>query len=88
MKNQKLKDCRKRLAFKKQEMNKFLLEAGSFLLVKKCFKQEKTNINKAVNRCVLTNNSRSVFRSFKISRHVLRSLGSNGSIPGVKKVSW
>ncbi len=40
------------------------------------------------NRCQLTGRPRSVYRKLKISRIMLRELGSNGEIPGLVKSSW
>ena len=40
------------------------------------------------NRCELTGRPRSVYRKMKISRIMLRELGSNGEIPGLVKSSW
>ncbi len=40
------------------------------------------------NRCQLTGRPRAVYRKLKISRIMLRELGSNGEIPGLVKSSW
>ncbi len=40
------------------------------------------------NRCLLTGRGRGCYRKFKISRIVLRSLASEGALPGVTKASW
>jgi small subunit ribosomal protein S14 len=40
------------------------------------------------NRCQLTGRPRAYYRKLKISRIMLRELGSNGQIPGVVKSSW
>jgi small subunit ribosomal protein S14 len=40
------------------------------------------------NRCQLTGRPRSYYRKLKISRIMLRELGSNGEIPGLVKSSW
>ena len=40
------------------------------------------------NRCVITGRSRSVWRSFRISRIQLRKLAIEGLLIGVKKSSW
>jgi len=40
------------------------------------------------NRCVLTNRSKGVYSSLKISRIELRNLASTGKISGLKKSSW
>jgi ribosomal protein S14 len=41
-----------------------------------------------VNRCIVTNRSKSVYRAFKLSRHSFRELALSGSILGVTKSSW
>ena len=40
------------------------------------------------NRCVLSNRSRGISSTFKISRIELRILSSSGEISGLKKSSW
>lgn len=40
------------------------------------------------NRCELTGRARAVYRKFKLSRLMLRELGSAGQIPGLIKSSW
>ncbi|NAZ35846.1 30S ribosomal protein S14 [Rubellimicrobium sp. CFH 75288] len=40
------------------------------------------------NRCQLTGRPRAYYRKLKISRIMLRELGSNGEIPGLTKSSW
>lgn len=40
------------------------------------------------NRCVLTGRSRSVWRTFRISRIQLRKLALEGLLMGVKRSSW
>ena len=40
------------------------------------------------NRCALTGRPRAYYRKLKISRIMLRELGSNGEIPGLVKSSW
>ena len=40
------------------------------------------------NRCLVTGRGRGFYRKFKISRIVLRSLASDGELPGVTKASW
>ena len=39
------------------------------------------------NRCLITGRPRGNFRKFKMSRSMLRSLGSSGFIPGLRKAS-
>lgn len=40
------------------------------------------------NRCWVTGRSQGFYRDFGLSRHVLREMGNNGFIPGLKKSSW
>lgn len=44
--------------------------------------------NRLRNRCWKTGRSRSVFRDFGLSRHVLREMAHEGLLPGVTKSSW
>ena len=40
------------------------------------------------NRCQLTGRPRGYYRKLKVSRIMLRELGSQGQIPGLVKSSW
>ena len=40
------------------------------------------------NRCKLTGRPHAYYRKLKMSRIMLRDLGSNGEIPGMVKSSW
>ena len=40
------------------------------------------------NRCQLTGRPHAYYRKLKVSRIMLRELGSNGLIPGLVKSSW
>jgi len=40
------------------------------------------------NRCALTGRPRGYHRKFKLSRNLVRELGSLGQIPGLTKSSW
>ncbi|AUH32602.1 30S ribosomal protein S14 [Paracoccus tegillarcae] len=40
------------------------------------------------NRCQLTGRPHAYYRKLKLSRIMLRELGSNGKIPGMVKSSW
>lgn len=40
------------------------------------------------NRCMLTGRPRGYYRKLRVSRVMLRELGSNGQIPGMVKSSW
>ena len=40
------------------------------------------------NRCWVTGRSRAFYKDFGLSRHVLREMAHEGSIPGLTKASW
>ncbi len=40
------------------------------------------------NRCALTGRPRGYHRKFKLSRNLVRELGSRGQLPGLTKSSW
>jgi len=40
------------------------------------------------NRCWKTGRGRGIYKDFGLSRHVLREMGNNGLIPGLRKASW
>jgi len=44
-----------------------------------------TRIN---NCCVLTGRTRAVYKGFKVSRFILKGMGSLGYLPGIRKCSW
>ena len=44
--------------------------------------------NRVRLRCELTGRPRGNYRKFKLSRNMLRELGSKGQLPGVVKASW
>lgn len=55
----------------------------------KCLQKKNIRIkNRNVRRCVFTNRSRGVIRTFKLSRSLLRELMGFGFIPGCKKTTW
>jgi small subunit ribosomal protein S14 len=60
---------------------KYLLNLQSQLLV-------NSNITKVRSICILTGRSRSVYRSFKLSRLKLREYGQAGYFTGLSKASW
>jgi small subunit ribosomal protein S14 len=43
---------------------------------------------RAKNRCIITNRGKAIHQDFKISRIILRQLGSAGEISGLRKSSW
>lgn len=40
------------------------------------------------NRCIFTGRSRAVYKKFRMSRIVFRTLANKGELTGVKKASW
>ena len=99
MKNWTKKNEKNRLILKKFEINKIIIKS---LLNYNCSKFEykfnydklfkkinnNSSISKIRNYCILLSNSRSIFRKFKLSRHKLKLLASNGLITGLKKASF
>jgi ribosomal protein S14 len=51
-------------------------------------KFKKISKTQIVRRCISKNRSRGVFRSFNVSRNVLRETIQFGLIPGYKKSIW
>jgi ribosomal protein S14 len=45
---------------------------------------EATKIN---NHCILTGRTRAVYKGFKVSRFILKGMGSLGYLPGIRKCS-
>ena len=43
---------------------------------------------RTVRRCELTGRVHGVYRTFRISRIMLRKLALEGKIPGMRKASW
>ena len=40
------------------------------------------------NRCLITGRPKGYYRTFGVSRHVLREMAHEGLLPGVTKASW
>lgn len=40
------------------------------------------------NRCWRTGRSRGIYRDFGLCRHMIREMGHNGMLPGLRKSSW
>jgi len=53
---------------------------------------KKFSFNSSISRyrtsCIFLGNSRSIFKRFKLSRHVCKKFGSNGFLTGLKKASF
>ncbi len=78
---------------KREAIKQDLKQAGSFserLVLYKKMEQLPNNSapNRGRNRCWVTGRSRGFYRDFGLSRHVLREMGNEGLIPGLKKSSW
>ncbi len=79
----------KRQEIKKLLKNKDLSWAERQELQDKLTKMPRdTAASRVRNRCFLTGRSRGNIRRFGISRIMLRELGSQGLVPGLKKSSW
>jgi ribosomal protein S14 len=59
-----------------------------FHLLKKQNKMKFKSRVRIVNRCVLNNRGKGVFRPFGISRVILRNLMQFGILPGYSKAVW
>ena len=44
--------------------------------------------NRLKTRCMISGNSRAVYKKFKMGRMAFRELANLGLIPGLKKASW
>jgi small subunit ribosomal protein S14 len=80
---------KKRLLIKLQIKKNYNLGLDLVSLYLKLRKLPKNSCKVRIqNRCVITGRSRSVYKSFKISRLQLKELCSKGLIPGVNRSSW
>lgn len=66
----------------------FLNRELLFHFFKQQQKMKMKNRTRIVNRCVLNNRSRGVFRPFGVSRIILRNLMQFGVLPGYSKAVW
>ena len=78
---------------KRESLKESLKVAGSFqerLALYKKFERIPRNSSpsRQRNRCWVTGRSRGFYKDFGLSRHVLREMGNEGLIPGLKKSSW
>lgn len=94
-----LKDQKRRKQFFENEkfriLLKYLLQKENLsvkdriLITKKLESLSKdSSITRLRNRCVITNRSRGVLKSFRLSRIQLREMFSLGIVPGFKKSVW
>jgi ribosomal protein S14 len=93
------KDKNIRKKFLKIEINKLILKSLIYnnnypfffkYYFDKIFKKILFNlsISKFRTYCIFLGNSKSIFRRFKLSRHVCKKYSSNGFIIGLKKSSF
>ena len=80
-------------ANKRETLKEELKTVGSFkdrIALYKKFERVPRNAapSRNRNRCWVTGRSRGFYRDFGLSRHVLREMGNEGLIPGLKKSSW
>ena len=80
-------------ASKRESLKEDLKCVGSFqerLVLYKKFERIPRNSSPSRhrNRCWVTGRSRAFYKDFGLSRHVLREMAHEGSIPGLKKSSW
>jgi small subunit ribosomal protein S14 len=96
MKKFKIYDHKLRVKFKKKELDLLFLHliykntTIPYLYKKNCnfYQLNKMDFfSKIQNICIVTGRSRSVYKIFKISRIMLRQLGSKGLILGLRKSS-
>jgi small subunit ribosomal protein S14 len=78
---------------KREALKESLKSVGSFqerLVLYKKFEKIPRNSSPSRhrNRCWVTGRSRGFYKDFGLSRHVLREMGNDGLIPGLKKSSW
>lgn len=95
--NKKKKDLQLRLNYKKKEKKYFLLQVlkSNCLLpfelrlktIQKINKFKNYSKSRIINRCLITNNARSVYRPFNLNRNIFRKLATQTELVGVKKSS-
>jgi len=101
MKIKKIKDRYYRLAYFKNEKIQIILKflkfhfclSSNFIHKYAFFCSDFSNFiyilkSQIKNRCIVTNNSRSILRRYNVSRNYLRVLLQNGVLPGHKKFTW
>lgn len=100
MKYLKEKDKKNRKMFKKKELNFLIYKSltqvlainseirSNFLANKLQYLGKKFSYVKVINRCILSNNSSSVYRKFRLYRVILRKESAFGHLIGIRKSSW
>jgi len=83
------KHAAKRAALKEQLKNTELPLSDRVRLSMKLAKLPRnSSATRLHNRCQLTGRPHAYYRKLKVSRIMLRELGSHGQIPGLVKSSW
>mmetsp|Transcript_38079 Transcript_38079/g.122260 ORF Transcript_38079/g.122260 Transcript_38079/m.122260 type:complete len:98 (-) Transcript_38079:16-309(-) len=82
-----LKEEKERLALKYLCSNRFLSLRIRWSLILK-FEKFSCRVVQLKNRCVKTFRQRSILRSFRLSRILLRNYACSGKIFGLAKESW
>lgn len=95
MKSSITRDKKRRNLFKSYEEKRLALKIlqridPKDVRIQQCLSELPLNSSRTRirNRCVLTGRSRSIWRTFRISRIQLRKLALEGMLMGVKKSSW
>ncbi|KAG6392250.1 hypothetical protein SASPL_146463 [Salvia splendens] len=97
--NQNIRDHRRRLLAAKYELRRNLYKAlcrdpdlPNAMRVKHRCKLSKlprnSSFTRVTNRCIFSGRSRAVYKKFRISRIVFRTLANQGQLMGIKKASW
>ncbi|XP_047963966.1 uncharacterized protein LOC125208398 [Salvia hispanica] len=97
--NQNIRDHRRRLLAAKYELRRNLYKAlcrdpdlPNAMRVKHRCKLSKlprnSSFTRVTNRCIFSGRSRAVYKKFRISRILFRTLANQGQLMGIKKASW
>jgi small subunit ribosomal protein S14 len=92
------KDAKRRKQFanyeqKKKKLKYLILNTKNMIKKTKLLIQlrkmpKDSSITRMRNYCILTGKARSVYRDFRLSRHQIRRLASQGDLVGIRKSSW
>jgi ribosomal protein S14 len=82
-----------RIHFKNKEyillFRKLLLRSGISRFYKKLRVIKASYFRVRVNNsCILTGRAHAVYKGFKVSRFILKGMGTTGYLPGIRKCSW
>ncbi|CAM8910951.1 unnamed protein product [Rhodiola kirilowii] len=97
--NRNIRDCKRRLLVEKYELRRNLYKAfwqdlnlPSEIREKFRYKLSKlprsSSHTRVRTRCIYTARPRAVYRKFRMSRIVFRTLAKQGELKGVQKASW